>query len=249
MNTTWNQNVINNFNNAAINYNKETSLQKAIAFRLARLCKHASVKRGFWVDLGSGTGHLAQALEKLHPGQKVLRVDGCSSMLQLQSKNSTSICWDLNLGLPYWSESPNLIASNFALHWLNSPELHIEKWLMSLEKGGWLAISLPISGSFPEWTKAAKDAGVRCTALPLPNIDYLLHRLPPKTIHLNRIVCLTISGNSAVQLLKQMVAIGASSTSISPLSTGEWRRLFQHWPGEKPQLTWKILMLMITDDY
>ena len=69
-----------------------------------------------WVDLGSGTGRLADALEQLHPGQSVLRLDGSRSMLNNQRHGVATLLHDLNSPLPTWSSAPALLCSSFVLH-------------------------------------------------------------------------------------------------------------------------------------
>ena len=65
--------VLERFSRAATTYAGEAFLQRAMAWRLAQLSRRCSIRRGLWADLGSGTGHLAAALEVAHPGQLVIR--------------------------------------------------------------------------------------------------------------------------------------------------------------------------------
>ena len=73
--------VLERFSRAAPTYAGEALLQRAMAWRLAQLSRRCSIRRGLWADLGSGTGHLAAALEVAHPGQQVIRLDGSAAML------------------------------------------------------------------------------------------------------------------------------------------------------------------------
>ena len=61
--------VLKQFSGAADRYNSAARLQEGMAWRLAGHCRHLLIPRGLWVDLGSGTGRLADALEATHPGQ------------------------------------------------------------------------------------------------------------------------------------------------------------------------------------
>ena len=132
MQTKWSNLVNKNFNQAAINYNESAAIQKSTAIKLAQICSHHSIKNGLWVDLGSGTGLLAKALEELHPNQYVLRLDNSKQMIELHPEKSTKQLWDLNNGLPKWAAKPNLLASSFALHWLDNPQEQLCKWFHSL---------------------------------------------------------------------------------------------------------------------
>ena len=105
--------VNKNFNEAALSYNESASIQKSTALKLAKICSHHPIKYGLWVDLGSGTGLLAQSLEHLHPKQSVMRLDNAQKMIDQHAKNSLKQLWDLNDGLPKWVKKPNLLASSF----------------------------------------------------------------------------------------------------------------------------------------
>ena len=59
-----NKSVLENFDNASYKYNNGASLQKVFAKKLAKQCTKRRVNPGLWVDLGSGTGLLANELEK-----------------------------------------------------------------------------------------------------------------------------------------------------------------------------------------
>ena len=72
--------VLERFSRAAPTYAGEALLQRAMAWRLAQLCRRCSIPSGIWADLGSGTGYLATALEAAHPGQQVIRLDGSAAM-------------------------------------------------------------------------------------------------------------------------------------------------------------------------
>ena len=82
-------------------------------------------------------------------------------------QKSTKQLWDINDGLPKWSTKPNLLASSFVLHWLNNPQKQLKEWFNSLSLDGWIALAIPIKGSFPEWYEAAEKANLTCTALDL----------------------------------------------------------------------------------
>ena len=87
------EDVLKQFSGAADRYNSAARLQEGMAWRLAGHCRHLFIPRGLWVDLGSGTGRLADALEANHPGQSVLRVDGSAAMLQQQPPSAITLQW------------------------------------------------------------------------------------------------------------------------------------------------------------
>ncbi len=241
--------VLNNFNAAAKTYNQEAHLQRAMAWRLAKCCSKAKIPSGVWIDLGSGTGLLADALETLNPNEHVLRIDGSPEMLDHRRLSSQAQIWDLNFGLPSLREKPTLIASSFALHWLSEPERKLKEWFAALAPKGWMAIAVPIKGSFYQWHHAAELSGVACSALPLPSERELLKGIPPQCIQHQKVHCFTQKRQKVVSLLKPMKQIGAQGEATSPMGVASWRQMQQTWPRDKKnglaELTWLIKLLLI----
>ena len=249
MQQTWSSLVNTSFNEAALNYNESAAIQKSTALKLAKLCSQHPIKNGLWVDLGSGTGLLAKSLEDLHPNQHVLRLDNSKQMIDQHSEKSTKQLWDLNDGLPKWNKKPSLLASSFVLHWLDNPQEQLKKWFNSLSSNGWIALAIPIRGSFPEWYKAAKQANLTCTALELPTHDSLIRDIPNQSILYNKIEIIKQTAKRATSLLKPMVKIGAHSSHKQKLSISDWRHLLSVWPAcnkdKKVSLSWSIQFLLI----
>ena len=82
MSNDWTEVVLQNFEKASPKYNDNADLQRIFASRLAKECSKHFIPGGIWVDLGAGTGLLAEALETLNPNQAVLRVDKSQKMLK-----------------------------------------------------------------------------------------------------------------------------------------------------------------------
>ncbi len=249
MQKTWSSQVIKNFNEAALSYNESASIQKSTALKLAKICSHHSIKHGLWVDLGAGTGLLAKSLEDLHPNQYVVRLDNSKKMIDQHPEKCVKQLWDLNNGLPKWSKKPNLLASSFVLHWLDNPQKKLKEWLNSLSLDGWIALAVPIKGSFPEWYAAAEKANLTCTALDLPSYDSLIRVVPKQNILYNKIEVIKQTGNKATSLLKPMVKVGAQSSQKEQLSVSDWRHLLSFWPisnnDKQVSLSWSIQFLLI----
>lgn len=246
---SWTSHVVRRFGLAAEHYNGSATLQCAVANRLAGHCNRVTIPAGLWVDLGSGTGLLADALEHQHPGVNVLRLDGSAEMLARQSSGKSTLAIDLSGDLPPWPNAPTLLASSFTLQWLPSPARILRHWYDCLAPGGWLALAVPIRGSFRQWHTAAKAADLPCSALPLEDPDDLIETIPNSAVRISRILPFTQQADRAIHLLKPMTAVGAGSTPNSPLTTADWRRLFRAWPKEgkdgRISLTWHVLLLLI----
>ena len=249
MKKTWSSLVNKNFNEAALNYNESAGIQKSTALKLAKICSNHPIKNGLWVDLGSGTGLLAKSLENLHPNQSVLRLDNSQKMIEQHSEKSNKQLWDLNYGLPKWPKKPSLLASSFVLHWLEKPQEQLSKWFNSLSSDGWIALAIPIKGSFPEWYEAAEKANLTCTALDLPSYDSLIRVVPKQSILYNKIDVIKQKAKKATSLLKPMIKVGAHGSQKEQLSVSDWRHLLSLWPisnnDKQVNLSWSIHFLLI----
>ena len=124
----------------------------------------------------------------------------------------------------------------------------LKEWFSVLPHGGWLAITYPVHGSFPEWHNAAIKANVNCTALPLPNHHSLLNVLKKEKILFNKLETYIQEGQGVTSLLKQFVKFGAQTTPHESLKISQWRKLQKSWSiptrARHPQLTWLIQILL-----
>ena len=92
----WNETVKNNFNNAAANYSDYSNIQRVFAYKIVAFLKSLNIKEGEWIDLGSGTGLLADEIEKEFSTKKITRIDFSKKMLLQNKESSKKILWDLN---------------------------------------------------------------------------------------------------------------------------------------------------------
>ena len=249
MSNTWGAKVLRSFDGAATQYNRAARLQTAMAWRLAGHCQRLPIPSGRWLDLGSGTGLLADAIEQRNPGKVVERIDGSPSMLARSSRPDHTQLWDLNQPLEGWDDPPTLIASSFCLHWLSDPGTRLQHWYECLAPGGWLIVALPIEGCFPQWHAAARQAGVPCSALQFPTSEALLASLPKQRIRQQQELSFSEQASHITDLLRPMQTIGAGTSTRSALNVKQWRRLIAHWPERSSEgqvrLTWLIQLLVI----
>ncbi|MEB3319183.1 MAG: methyltransferase domain-containing protein [Cyanobacteriota bacterium] len=167
-------------------YEPLAPLQRAMAWRLAGVAAHhgarpsvasrtSGLPEGPCADLGAGTGLVGRALREWGVAlpAPLRQLDLCPEALARNS-SGPSLPWDLNEGLPPQLRGAALLASSFALQWLADPTAVLAHWADHLAPGGWLLLSVPTAGSFPEWRQAALRTGLPCSALPLPAADALL---------------------------------------------------------------------------
>ena len=240
------------FGRSAGRYEQGARLQAAVAARLGRHCRRlaAQIPAGARADLGAGSGLLGRAVEANLNGPPLLRVDQCSALLAQEPASATGqrppqLAWDLNAGLPPALSGAALLASSFALQWLEHPEQQLAAWCQQLAPGGWLVLAVPTAASFGIWRAAAAAADVPYSGLALPP-PAPLEAIAQAQLQLLRLERLRFSrpNRGARDLLHQIKSIGAQASRQRRLSTSELRRLIDHWPGPDHAVNWEVLLLL-----
>ena len=80
-------------------------------------------------------------------------------MLSRHGPTANTRLLDLNRALPKSTPAATLLCSSFVLHWLEAPAETLQQWFQQLDCGGWLAIAVPVAGSFWQWHAAAAAVG------------------------------------------------------------------------------------------
>ena len=235
------------FGRGAASYEAQARLQQGVAWRLGRLCRDLPLPAGPCADLGAGSGLLSRALLAQRPSlaQPPLQLDLCPELLARNPLAApTTAPWDLNRGLPPQLRDAGLLLSSFALQWLDDPTAQLAHWAGWLAPGGWLALAVPVAGSFDTWQAAARAAAVPCTALPLPDPNRLIEAairagLERHQTQRLRFSCRSRDGLATLRLLR---SLGATASLQPPLEAGQLRRLLAHWPSAP--LRWEVLVLV-----
>lgn len=255
--------VLRSFGRRASDYDRNALLQRAVAWRLARLCRDLGLPSGPVADLGAGSGLLSRYLleHRCDLRQRPpLQLDLCRELLDVNplvdrtqaaggeggsAAQAQGLIWDLNRGLPASLRQASLLVSSFALQWLEAPPSQLHHWCLRLRSGGWLALAVPTSGSLPQWRRAAIEADVPCTALDLPGADALLTAVGAAdlTICRHQRLRFTRPRQGGLRTLRQLHRLGAGCSRQAPLGPSQLRRLLACWPPESP-LTWEVLLLI-----
>lgn len=240
--------VRHRFGRGAASYEPQACLQQAIAWRLGRLCRPLVLPGGPRADLGAGTGLLSRALMAHHPElarRPPQQIDLCPELLERNPLAPERVSpWDLNRGLPASLQQAGLLASSFALQWLEDPAGQLRHWAGQLAPGGWLVLAVPVAGSFAAWHAAARAAAVPCTALHLPEAEALENAVRGAGLELAQLQRLRFSRppRDGLATLRLLRSLGATASRQPPLSTGQLRRLLAHWPPRP--LGWEVLLVL-----
>lgn len=239
------------FGRHAAQYDSQARLQRGVAWRLAhRFASHRPrLPPGPLADLGAGSGSLSRALIHHDPRlarSPLLQLDLCPELLELgPTAPAHRLRWDLNRGLPGRLGPAALLASNFALQWLDAPTTQLGHWCDQLAPGGWLLLGVPTAGSFPQWRRAATQAGVPCTALALPAAGELIAAACGRGVELLhcRRLRFTHPHQGGLTTLRHLRHLGAGCNRQGSLTPAQLRRLLACWPEATP-LTWEVLVLV-----
>jgi len=244
----FSQRVSSRFGRRAGLYASQARLQQAVAWRLAHLCAALPIPAaGPRADLGAGSGHVGQALGQQGSIEPLLQLDLCPELLAHNplAGPGRQLLWDLNQGLPESLRQAALLSSSFALQWLDEPAAQLRHWCSRLRPGGWLALAVPTSGSFPEWHQAAAAARVPCSALVLPDaagLEAIAGRGGLQLRHCQRLNY-SRSYGSGLGFLQQLKTLGASASRCGHLAPDQLRRLLGHWPSAG-RVSWEVLLLL-----
>jgi len=247
-NKYWNKTINNNFNNAADSYSKYSLVQKYFANKLLIIIKELKPQIGEWIDLGAGTGYLADLLEKDFMNINVIRIDLSPNMLKENKKNSQTILWDLNNDLPPDIDKASLIISSFCFHWLNEPEKKLREWYDRLVPGGFLIVLFPNNESFPEWKDTCKKNKIEYSGFPLPCTNKLKKFVKENEIFLIKKFNYKETFPNIYKLFKSIINVGAQTTEKKRKKVSELKLMQEKWPkdqNEKVNLTWAISILIL----
>ena len=242
-NKIWNETIKNNFNNAAINYLGYSNIQRHFAEKIVSFLKVLDIQKGELIDLGSGTGLLADEIEKEYSTKNITRIDFSKEMLLQNKESSKKILWDLNNGLPPSIINCPLMTSNFCIHWLDNPEKIVKNWFSKLSSGGYLIISYPTINSFPEWKLTCKKNNIEYSGLSFPLAKEIIKSFNPNEIFFSNKYIYVENFPDIYKLFRSIVNVGAQTTKCKRKKVYELKKMQKFWPKKENNsvnLTWEI---------
>jgi len=247
-NNYWKKKINNNFNKAAHRYSNDSLVQKHFANKLIHIIKELKPQIGEWIDLGAGTGYLADLLERNFRNINVIRIDFSPNMLKENKKNSHTILWDLNIDLPPYIYDANLIVSTFCFHWLNEPEKKLRKWHNRLAPGGYLIVLFPNNESFPEWKDTCKKNNLEYSGITLPCTDTIKRVVKENKIFQIKEFNYKETFPNIYKLFKSIINVGAHTTQSRRKTVSELKLMQEKWPKDqfkRVNLTWSVSILIL----
>jgi len=238
--TTFSAAIAKNFDRAASNYDESASVQAQVADRLVSWAAETSHKPTNILDLGCGTGFVAQAARHVWPRAEITAMDASPAMLH-QTHNKMP---DLKIvagdaAQHLFTEKFNVILSSMMLQWLPQPRHVLERWRHWLKPRGCLYVALPVAGSFQEWRAACSNLQQEDGLWPLSSETFADDFTASKTVE-----DIKITYPSALEFLRRLKAIGAATPrpNHKVLNAGVMKRLLARASTPFP-VTYRILYM------
>ncbi|HET7673947.1 MAG TPA: malonyl-ACP O-methyltransferase BioC [Gammaproteobacteria bacterium] len=147
------------FDRAAAGYDAVAVLQREVGARLLERLDFTTLKPARILDAGAGTGFATRALAERYPAAQVVALDLAEGMVARASGERT--CGDIE-ALPFADGTFDLVFSNLALQWLDTPRRAFEEFRRVLKQHGLLIFS-----TFgPDTLKELRAAWVEVDAAP-----------------------------------------------------------------------------------
>ena len=131
------------FEQAAARYDEAAVLQREMAARLMQRLDYIRLDPQRVLDLGTGTGHALDALQRRYPRARLLALDFALGMLRRARRRGSRwrrprcVCADAE-ALPLADGCVDLLFSNATLQWCNDPAGTFAEWRRVLSPGGLL---------------------------------------------------------------------------------------------------------------
>lgn len=172
--------IMRNFNKAASTYDQASLLQKEVGISLLNQLNSLNFYPKNILDIGTGTGFLAQKFIDKYPGAKIFSLDFSYNMLKVAKKNNKKnlyyICADFDY-IPLKMQCVDLVSINLALQWSLNFSGTLFNISQILKKDGYLLFSTLGPKTFQEmracWAKVDNAKNIN-NMLSLNNIKQAL---------------------------------------------------------------------------
>ncbi|MBY5920981.1 methyltransferase domain-containing protein [Ferrimonas balearica] len=234
------------FGRAATIYDQHAHLQRRAAERLLSETDDG----GLWLDLGTGTGHVARNLA----AERVIALDLALPMLQQAQALGTpnGLCGDI-MSLPIQAASVDGIAANLSLQWCDPLSDTLAELARVARPGAKLLATLPLAHTFPELRPLTERGQLACNRFAdLQELKQRLQESPWSAFQLHPFTEV-VHFDSVRALLGHFKATGAhhSQARQSGLRGRAWwhalnEQLSQHRTSEGFPLTWELVLVEAT---
>ncbi len=228
------------FDRAAADYDDLASVQKQIADALTAWAAKTCPAPLDVLDLGCGTGFVAEAVHKIWPSTQVTAVDASAAMLEnARRKIPNARFIQADAAALDIEQKFDLVFSSMMLHWLPDPREALRRWRAFLKPDGRMYVALLTDGSFQEWRDLCRTENPTDGLWDFPRIDFANDFAAE-----SKRQSIIINYASAHDFLKRLKLIGATTPRPEhrPFSAATMRRLMTQAPRPFP-VTYQVLYL------
>jgi len=233
--------ISENFSRAAENYGSNATLQKQVAENLVqKTAPYLSAKQKF-LDIGSGTGFVAQALNR-----PVIQLDIALEMCRASSQISPAICADMEC-LPFLDSSFNIVFSSSSVQWADM-KLCFAEVNRVLAEGGYFIFSTFGEQTLSDIKASFKIANIEPKLNPLPaneEIKRMVEIAGFSVVSSHEETC-EESFNSLADMFRSITDIGAATSAVNENSITKDKLILvediyrRNFSAESIKASWQI---------
>ena len=257
--TSRTSDIARGFSENAASYESHARVQARAARWLGEvLAKEGkTLPEGPVLEIGCGTGLVTRELFRRLPDRGFRVTDLAGGMVEACKKTSagkreatfeTLDATGLSVSSRY-----ALIASGFTFQWFSDFEDMFKRLHNALLPGGLLIATFQGKGSFPEWKRAAREAGVAYTGNPMPDPEAIL--AISKSVGFSaKLTSRTCPDrfDSAAEFFKSLSFIGAGTSVSGEIPTASrLRKVIRAWNAFQPggvTATYRVHLLVARKD-
>lgn len=229
------KNIEKSFGRKVASYNRHAFLQKESAQKLCFFLDDSPPQK--ILEIGCGTGFLTEELQKKYPQSAILAIDISKDMISSCRQKFTgyqNIEFQVQDGELFDSDNKfDLIISNLAVQWFESPVKGLRDLTKLLTDDGALFYTVIGQDGFKEWKDILNQLNLSSGIIDSPNYDGVFEE--DKKI---------ITYKNAFDFLRSFKKIGAHQPreNYQPLSVSQLKyACAKHDELYKGQITWHIL--------
>lgn len=241
--------IAKNFSKAAKNYEQYAILQKIVAQNLAKQV-HAEIRPNSQIlDLGCGTGFLADFILKFSSASSsnITRLDISEEMLR-QNKTGRKILADIEDFSLKGDKKFDFIVSSLAFQWLNNPIKTILRYQKLLSQNGVFACSFLGFKTFYELEDVLQESNIKLNLNNFTAIDDLFQNLEANKFFIDSKM-VVLQYNDVFDLLNSIKKIGARNSDYkNRLLKSDFQKInevyFQKYAvNQKIPCSWEIITI------
>ena len=232
------------FSRASETYDKNNLIQNYVAKSLvSKIISDKSVRLGDVLDMGCGTGFLAEQLST-YSNHYVL-ADISLPLLNVayeKVKGDHISALVVNGEMPCFTASFDVIVSNLTLHWFQDPKKALSSLAACLKPGGRLFLTTLGNNTFYEWRTAHFLAEVPCGLLEFVSFGQLKDWLPLSGASYVEEDWLRTTPKDAMEFLKGLKGMGGTLAhpGHTPLPLKTFRKVMDVY-NKNPSTSYQIL--------